>query len=435
MKITNRKTMAVAVLALFIATAAAYSAWPRHRFDMVTELASLSAKKGIWDNLWDKPNEKITALKAALEAEENTPKRSQLRRELAQRYLYANSVEAAVGTLEELLQDVDATVPPEWVQQIKGDGGGNHLFRNLGPDERGMPKFVDVTRSAGVAEPLRSFACWFFDFNNDGWPDIFVRGYSTDLPNIVREYLGDKAHAQGERPRLYRNNKDGTFTDVAREAGVDWLLLPMGVNFGDLDNDGWLDFYIGTGDPSLETLVPNRMFRNHLGKYFEDVTTSGGFGHLQKGHGIAFGDIDNDGNQDVVSELGGAFTSDKFWTAIYKNPGHANHWIKLNLVGVKANRFAVGGRIRLAITEAGVAREIFYTVGSGGSFGGNNLRPHIGVGKAGSVDLLEIAWPGSGTVQQFKGPIPVDRTYSIVEGKSELVPILTSTAIASATRK
>lgn len=300
------------------------------------------------------------------------------------------------------------------------DGGGNHLFHNLGADANGIPHFADVTAQAGVAEPLRSFACWFFDYNNDGWPDIFVSGYATNLPNIVREYLGDKANAMGERPRLYRNNKDGTFTDVSHEVGLDSLLLTMGANFGDLDNDGWLDFYLGTGDPGLDTLVPNRMFRNYEGKYFQDVTTSGGFGHLQKGHAVAFGDISNDGNQDIVEEMGGAFVADKFWTAIYKNPGHGNHWIKLRLTGVKANRFAVGARIRIAIVENGQPREVFYTVNSGGSFGAKSLRPHIGLGKATSVDLLEITWPGSRLVQQFNGPIVADKIYAITEGQSEL---------------
>ena len=303
-------------------------------------------------------------------------------------------------------------------------GKPNHLFRNVATGPGGVPQFVDVTQKAGVAEPLMSFTTWFFDYDNDGWLDLFVSGYSATLPNIVREYLGQKDQAKGERPRLYHNNRDGTFTDVSHEAGVDQLLLTMGANFGDLDNDGYLDFYLGTGTPALATLVPNRMFRNDRGRSFQDVTTSGGFGNLQKGHAVAFGDIDNSGNQDVVEAMGGAYASDRFWTALYKNPGHGNHWVKLRLVGVKSNRFAVGARIRIVPAAIdGVRREIFSVVSSGGSFGAGSLRPHLGLGPATAIELLEIKWPGSGLVQQFKGPLPADRTYQIREGDPEVKEI------------
>src|SRR5207248_513649 len=83
-------------------------------------------------------------------------------------------------------------------------------------------------------------------------------------------------------------------------------ILIMGASFGDLDNDGWLDFYLGTGDSLYTSLLPNRMFRNDSGRGFQDVTTAGGFGHLQKGHSLAFGDFDNDGEEVVFEEMGAA---------------------------------------------------------------------------------------------------------------------------------
>jgi ASPIC and UnbV len=166
------------------------------------------------------------------------------------------------------------------------------------------------------------------------------------------------------------------------------------------------------------------MFRNFRGQSFQNVTTSGGFGHLQKGHAVAFGDIDNTGNQDVFEVIGGAFTSDRFYSALFKNPGHGNHWIKLRLTGTKSNRFAVGARIRLRVTEDGAPRDIYKTVNSGGSFGASSLRPHIGVGKAMTIDALEIRWPG-GMPQTFNGPIAADRIYEIVEGESKLKAVET----------
>jgi FG-GAP-like repeat/ASPIC and UnbV len=300
--------------------------------------------------------------------------------------------------------------------------GPNHLFRNLGGSK---PKFVDVTDQAGVAEPLASFTTWFFDFDNDGWPDIFVSGYSASVANIVRELVGDKANASGARPRLYHNNRDGTFTDVSREMHLDLLLLTMGANFGDLDNDGWLDFYAGTGAAPLGNVVPNQMFRNNEGRRFENVTTSGGFGHLQKGHAVAFGDVDNTGAQDVFETIGGAMTGDMFHSVLFKNPGNSNHWLKLDLVGVKANRFGVGARVKLQIRdEHGRARDIFRTINSGGSFGASSLRLHVGVGSASSVDSLEIHWPGNtGTVDRISGPIATDARYRAREGEARLVRV------------
>ena len=132
----------------------------------------------------------------------------------------------------------------------------------------------------------------------------------------------------------------------------------MGLNFGDLDNDGWLDFYIGTGNPDFRTLVPNRMFRNDGGRRFQDVTTAGNFGHLQKGHGIAFGDVDNDGDQDVFEEMGGAYQADRAYSALYENP-HATaepprtDWVSLELEGTTANRGAIGARVTVPCADAG----------------------------------------------------------------------------------
>jgi hypothetical protein len=297
-------------------------------------------------------------------------------------------------------------------------GGANHLLHNGGISGK-VPQFDDVTAKAGVGDPRMSFTTWFFDYDNDGWPDIFVSGYWATMPNIIREFLGQKDKATGDRPRLYHNNRDGTFTDVSREAHLDHLLLTMGANFGDLDNDGWLDFYLGTGAAPVTNIVPHQMFRNDHGKAFQNVTTSGGFGHLQKGHGVAFGDIDNSGNQDVFEVIGGAYTSDRFYSALFKNPGHGNHWIKLRLSGTRSNRFAVGGRIHIRITEDAAPRDIFFTVNSGGSFGASSLRPHIGVGKATTIDSIEIRWPG-GETRQFAGPIAADAVYEIGEGDSRL---------------
>jgi hypothetical protein len=300
-------------------------------------------------------------------------------------------------------------------------GGDNVLFRNDGPSTNSTGKvvwkFTDVAKQAGVTEPRYSFPCWFFDYDNDGWEDLFVCGYRIkDVGDICADYLGLPTNA--ERPRLYHNNHDGTFTDVTAAVGLNHVLNAMGANFGDLDNDGFLDFYLGTGDPELSTIVPNRMFRNDAGKQFQDVTSSGGFGNLQKGHGVSFGDIDNDGNQDVYENMGGAVYGDVYHNVLYLNPGHGNHWITLKLEGVQSNRAALGARIRVVVQTASGEQSFYKTVGTGGSFGASPLRQEIGLGQARAIRRVEIFWPRTGHTQVLTG-LDMDRFYRVKEDATQ----------------
>jgi hypothetical protein len=297
--------------------------------------------------------------------------------------------------------------------------GANYLFRNDGPADgapaspRARWRFTNVAAAAGVTEPMKSFPCWFWDYDNDGWLDLFVSGYSIkNAGDIAADYLGVPTNA--ERPRLYHNNRDGTFRDVTKEVGLYRVLETMGSNFGDLDNDGWLDFYAGTGDPSLGTLIPNRMFRNHEGRRFQDVTTAGGFGQLQKGHGIAFGDLNNDGAPDIYSVVGGAFSGDHYHNQLFANPGVSNHYLKLGFTGVQSNRVGIGARIKVVVRTSAGLREIHRVVGTGGSFGCSPLRQEIGLGQAQAVERVEVTWPVTGRTQVFTG-LQLDRTYAIRE--------------------
>jgi hypothetical protein len=273
-------------------------------------------------------------------------------------------------------------------------GEPNVLYRNYGPSKPGQTsktdwKFTDVSVAAKVTEPLWSFPTWFFDYDNDGWLDIFVAGYKIQhVGDVAADYLG--LPNSGEKARLFRNSHDGTFADVTEAAHLKKILHAMGSNFGDLDNDGFLDFYLGTGDPNLATLIPNRLFRNADGKFFQDVTTSGGFGHLQKGHGVAFADFDNDGDQDVYEVMGGAFTGDLARNTFFENSGHGNHWITLKLEGTASNRAAIGSRIKVTVATPAGPRSIYKTVGSGGGFGASPLRQEIGLGNALSIESVEI---------------------------------------------
>jgi hypothetical protein len=161
------------------------------------------------------------------------------------------------------------------------------------------------------------------------------------------------------------------------------------------------------------------MFRNDRGKVFEDVTTSGGFGNLQKGHGVAFADFENSGQEDVFEEMGGALPGDTFMSMLYRNPGNRNHWITLTLEGTRTNRAAFGARICATFRDGNTLRRVYRTVGYGSSFGGNPWREHIGVGSATVVDSVEVDWPTSHTQQRFSA-VPVDRPYRIREGEAKV---------------
>lgn len=260
--------------------------------------------------------------------------------------------------------------------------------------------FTEVSEKAGAKGPSHSFATWFFDYDNDGWPDLFVTSYFTSVDETARTYLGLPHNAA--TLKLYKNMKNGTFRDVTSEVGLDKVFMPMGANFGDIDNDGFLDIYLGTGNPSYGSLVPNVLLRNHDGKYFVDVTASSGTGELHKGHGIAFADLANDGQQDIVAEIGGATLGDSHALRVFENPGNSNDWINIKLVGVKTNRAAIGARIQVTVENKGQGvRSIYRTVNSGGSFGASPLEQHVGLGKDAQIVDLEIWWPTSNTRQRF----------------------------------
>ncbi len=174
----------------------------------------------------------------------------------------------------------------------------------------------------------------------------------------------------------------------------------MGANFGDIDNDGYLDFYLGTGNLDFTVLIPNKLFRNNNGKSFTDITTSARVGNLQKGHGVSIADLDNDGDQDIYTDMGGAYKGDAYQNSLYLNPGqNENRWIKLDLKGVNANRVAIGANIKVYFKDNGQDRMVCREVNSGGSFGANPLLQHIGIGNATVVDRVVIKWPGNNAVR------------------------------------
>lgn len=289
-------------------------------------------------------------------------------------------------------------------------GGNNLLYCNFGGT------FMEMGSKTNVQEPYYSFPCWMWDVNNDGNLDIFASGYDLkDLNGVAREYARELLdHASpAEQPRLYINEGKARFKNRTTTYGLDKVMYSMGSNFGDLDNDGWLDFYIGTGAPDFSTVVPNRMFHNLGGERFEEVTSAGNFGHIQKGHGVAFADLDQDGDQDIYAVMGGAYEGDQFTNILYENPISHNNWIVIQLEGVASNRSAIGCRIDVHLSGG---RTLYRTVGTGGSFGASSLQQEIGLGSE-TIEKLVVHWT-NGAPQEFR-KVPVNTKILITEGEKK----------------
>jgi hypothetical protein len=290
--------------------------------------------------------------------------------------------------------------------------GPNFLYHN---QRNGL--FREVAKEMGVDGPMMSFPTWFFDYDNDGRLDLFAASFVNSITEVVRDYL--RLPPQAETMRLYHNTGSG-FEDVTARAGLAHVLVSMGANFGDIDNDGWLDFYVGTGAPSYAALMPNRMFHNRGGTSFADVTTATNTGHLQKGHGVSFADLDGDGDEDIITNIGGFVPGDGYNRIVFENPGNGNEWVVLHLTGVKSNRSALGARIALtAESQDGTVRQIHRVVTSGGSFGSSPLAQHVGLGRAKKIRAVEVRWPAGGLPPQIFRDVPLSQRIEMREGERD----------------
>jgi hypothetical protein len=335
------------------------------------------------------------------------------------------------------------------------EGETDFLLRN-----RGDGTFEDVSEKAGVSDPakLHGMGVEWGDYDNDGWPDLFVANDSG--ANYLYRNLGNGKFeesglstgvafgANGERfgnmggdfgdfhrngrfdlvvsrynrqpVGLYENGHFG-FADVAAQEGIAQLTMEFvkwGINFGDFDNKGWPDILIANGNFSTLTdklesepkfREPLQLFRNNQGRSFEDVANQAGLnaGPLQSRRGIAMGDINNDGNLDFV-----VFNADEPPSLFINESQNANHRVLFRLLGTNSNRMAIGARVALT---AGGMTQIDEVRGGGGYNSSNDTRLHFGLGKEPVISKIEVDWP-SGLHQEFQN-IPADAIYEIKEGQ------------------
>ena len=266
-------------------------------------------------------------------------------------------------------------------------GGDNQIFKNH-LVETGELKFENASILANVSRPRYSFSCMFFDYNNDGFEDLFVGGYgSSSVSEACRAYLG--LNVKSGISVMYKNMGDGTFKDVTREVGLKNIFNVMGLNQGDLNSDGYDDIYIGTGSPSFSNLIPNRLFMNQGGTNFVEKTNESRTGSLQKGHGISFADLDNDGDLEIYAALGGWYTGDNFKDSIFvTNKDYKG--LDITLSGSASNALGIGAKVEAVFDDRTIFRQLF----NSSSFGNNPLSVYLGLAHSSELKSVKVYWPG-----------------------------------------
>jgi hypothetical protein len=341
------------------------------------------------------------------------------------------------------------------------NGGKNILYHNNGDGT-----FTDVSQAAGILNANGTYGLGVLtaDFDNDGWPDIYVANDSTAsalYKNLTNGKFTDvameagcalsadgkpqagmgvsaidydldgnldivKTNFAGDTPSLYRNIGAGNFEDATFPAGLGkhTQYLGWGCGFFDMDNDGWADILICNGHvyPEVEQLRTEAgyaqrklLYRNLRNGRFEDVSTDAGPGISvpSASRGCAFGDFDNDGDIDVVVN-----TVNDYPQLLRCDQKIGNNWLKVRTIGTKSNRSGIGARLRCITHPAGETKahaQIDEVRSGGGYFSQNDLRVHFGIGKAEKVDLLEIRWP-SGLIEKVENIKPNQVIY-VKEGQ------------------
>jgi len=333
--------------------------------------------------------------------------------------------------------------------------GLNILYHNNGDGT-----FTDVSEKSGILKPGPHYAITAvsYDFDNDGWPDIYVAvdsmaslmyhnnhdGTFTDVAVIsgcaytedgqeqagmgiaVGDYDANgwldifKTHFQDDTPILYQSNGDGTYTDVTFSAGVgiNTQYVCWGTGFIDYDNDGWPDIFVATGHVYPEVdgsnvgatfKSPRLMYRNLAKGKFKDVSDQLGpaLSARYSSRGCAFGDYDNDGDVDIV-----ILNLNDPPSLLRNDGGNQNNWIKIKLLGTACNRTAIGARVRVVTGKHAQMDEVH----SGGSvMSQSDLRLHFGMGQAKVIDLLEVKWPTTQKVEKFTN-VEANQFLTIKEG-------------------
>ena len=292
--------------------------------------------------------------------------------------------------------------------------GFNVLYMNQGDGS-----FVDEAEARGVklGTPF-GFAAWSFDYDNDGDLDILASNFSSDGKEellILRGFQEKTEPFHRYQPAaLYKNDGTGRFENVGRKAGFTPANI-MGAAWIDMDLDGDADVVLGPGSHPLETIEPLFVYRNDGNDVFTNVTPLDHPHFYGKFHGMAFADVDRDGDPDLYVNNGGVLLSDRFRDLLLENTTTGKRWLHLKLEGTKSNRSGVGARVTVDVGARSLHQE--RVAGQGFS---STYSPYLifGLADASQVDGVTIRWP-SGLVQRLP-PLAADQALVVTEGSSEL---------------
>lgn len=283
--------------------------------------------------------------------------------------------------------------------------GRSQLFRNNGDGT-----FTDVSRAAGIDSPCFGSTAFWVDYDNDGWLDL-VQCVWSPPDDVIHTMRTGHAPAHGKPLRVFHNNRDGTFTLRSRELGITGCWGTMSGNAGDFNNDGYLDLLLGNGSPHMDRNEPPVLLEADAHGTFHNVTFAAGLPFTGKGHGANLADLAGDGRLSLIVASGGAYPGDLLTTSVYRPVRLPGNYLNVRLVGTTSNRDAVGARL---VLRAG-GRDQHRLVSGGSGFGCLPYEQHFGLGTVSRIDCIEVRWP-NGLRQVVANP-PVNRTVRLVEGQ------------------
>jgi hypothetical protein len=262
-----------------------------------------------------------------------------------------------------------------------------------------------------IARDEGGFVTSFLDVDHDGRLDVFLSGFSDGKTSTEMSVFGEEFGGyHSGHTTVFVQTPDGRFEE--RSDFFDMPISTMGVSFGDINNDGAFDFYLGTGSPEGWFILPNLMYLGQtqgtkcIGRT-TNLSMLHGFGTIQKGHGIVFFDFDHDGKQDVFSSLGGMWPSDKWPSQFFINRSDLrNAFIKIRLRGRKSNRSGVGAVIKVvASNDRGEEIVRYHHMSNGTGFGSSPYLGHVGLLDATRVTTIDVRWPGERGWKSYPGKL------------------------------